>query len=162
MCPSATEETYSSFRSLDQPEEQKHCALIQVHWQCDFGFRDRAGHRNIRGQRNPPGCPCTQSHRDYSPVLLSSPISASILCQGFPVLSSGSPFLTHTLCPQPLPTPRLDCFALALALSPSGVTISSITLGSHGCWGMEAESMECDSQRCPYTSIARISTIPCC
>lgn len=118
MCPSATEETYSSFRSLDQPEEQKHCVLIQAHWQCDFGFRDRAGHKNIRGQRNPPGRPCTQSHRDYSPILLSSPISASILLQRFPVPSSGSPFLTHTLCPQPLPTPAPIVSPLHLLSAP--------------------------------------------
>lgn len=62
-----------------------------------------------------------------------SPLSSSA---NSPVPSSRPPscnLLSATLPPpRPPPFPP-NCLALTLALDPAGVTISSITLGSHGC-----------------------------
>lgn len=84
--------------------------------------------------------------------------------------------LSPHLCPPPLlflppspllavhsQAPNLYCLTLTRALDPTGVAISSIILGSHGCWGMEAESMEHDTQRHPIataSSYSLLSIIP--
>lgn len=132
---------------------------------CDFASRDTAGHKKYKGTEKPtwpslhtiPQRP--QSHPSPLVHFCSrySPLSSST---SSPAPPSCSPSLTHIICPKPptTTTSPLHCLALALALNPTGVTISSITLGSHGCQGMEAESMERDTQRRPYTPFATASS----
>lgn len=92
------------------------------------------------------------------PSLSSSPFLLLLLqlCPLFFLLLLPGSFFSSSLSTSwHLPPRRLT---LALALDPTGVTISSITLGSHGCWGMKAESMERGTERRPYTPIATASS----
>lgn len=128
-----------------------------------FASRGTAGHRRTGWQRNQLGRPCAQSHWDYSPIRLSSYISAyTVLLSSFLLFLlfflSCSPSLMHTICACPPPHPTLPLVSPLHLLSTPPVSLLAALHWDHTAAEVRRLTQWSVIHRRAYTPIATASS----